>query len=863
MATYRADADVQHGRRKRQRRPTAAAFCLAALQVRTCVGFNHPSLPVSKLPSSNGGAAALKPRALTQRVRLQATVIPAPRQSPQFSEGSSIEQAIEAATDRDWKRASLLFHTCVTASKRPPQVRDCNRFLRVLGDSGRLQDAVQAYEAMVKAGLMPTIVTFSTLISRAGAAGKTALAQRFFTEMLERRIKPDAPAFNSLINAFAKVGAVEKAMGVFELMRPIGVHPTIITFNSLLDACARAGDAENAATVFEMVKEWGLQPNERTYSILIHSHAKGGQVDDAFAVLQQMRATGITPNTCTYSTLINGCSQAGQLSRAFETLREMTDMGLEPNVVTWTTLIHACSKNHQLEMGFSLFREMMVRGVSPNGVTCSALMDGCLKHGEVDLAFQVLEYMLGAGLQPTRVTYTSLLSECARLGRADRAAQVLKRMRKAAPTQPLKQPSGGSDSAATSGQDQAARKDGELDVWLGGDLVQLFGKARRVDEALTHLPINEVTYGVLLGACGRVNKLMRAFILIKEMRDTGVPPTEATYLQLLELCRQQRHGQAAVDVFEAMRSSGVQPGVKSYTSLLQAISDDNSRRSKAIKREAAMWAAAEGKGGREAQLQDADDALPQPTSSAFDESFGSEVLDLDGHEGQTPEPAAEDTWARPSQMTHSDPAADNLFRVFLVFGEMKSQGVQPDRPAYNALINSCAAVGDLERAMAVLRQMYEDEHCLPPDAITFTSLIKTAAAAHNADAAEEIFAAMQQRTNHFSTFHRPSERTFRHMITANMNIKRFSRVQELWAQMLAEGLAPSSRTCSLVLGACRHQGDLTQALSVYGVMNTAGIRPDNRSLLSLVRLCESAGMADKARDIIRDRSSLEHKNSSI
>ena len=54
---------------------------------------------------------------------------------------------------------------------------------------------------------------------------------------------------------------------------------------------------------------------------------------------------------------------------------------------------------------------------------------------------------------------------------------------------------------------------------------------------MQHLPINEITYGALLGACGRVNKLMKAFLLIQEMRETGVPPTEGTYLTLLELCR--------------------------------------------------------------------------------------------------------------------------------------------------------------------------------------------------------------------------------------------------------------------------------------------------------------------------------------
>lgn len=42
----------------------------------------------------------------------------------------------------------------------------CNKFLRALGDAGRIDDAVTAYEAMTESDLLPTIVTFSTLISR-------------------------------------------------------------------------------------------------------------------------------------------------------------------------------------------------------------------------------------------------------------------------------------------------------------------------------------------------------------------------------------------------------------------------------------------------------------------------------------------------------------------------------------------------------------------------------------------------------------------------------------------------------------------------------------------------------------------------
>lgn len=89
-----------------------------------------------------------------------------------------------------------------------------------------------------------------------------------------------------------------------------------------------------------------------------------------------------------------------------------------------------------------------------------------------------------------------------------------------------------------------------------------------------------------------------------------------------------------------------------------------------------------------------------------------------------------------------NPALDNLFRVFLVFQEMKSRGVKPDLRAYNALVNTCADLGEFERAVGVVRQMVDDDHGggLQPDVVTYTSLIKAAARANppRVEEAEEV-----------------------------------------------------------------------------------------------------------------------------
>lgn len=63
-------------------------------------------------------------------------------------------------------RAKNSVNSGAVAAQGQGGVPACNKFLRALGDAGAIDDAISAYEAMVASGLRPTIVTFSTLISR-------------------------------------------------------------------------------------------------------------------------------------------------------------------------------------------------------------------------------------------------------------------------------------------------------------------------------------------------------------------------------------------------------------------------------------------------------------------------------------------------------------------------------------------------------------------------------------------------------------------------------------------------------------------------------------------------------------------------
>ena len=68
--------------------------------------------------------------------------------------------------------------------------------------------------------------------------------------------------------------------------------------------------------------------------------------------------------------------------------------------------------------------------------------------------------------------------------------------------------------------------------------------------------------------------------------------------------------------------------------------------------------------------------------------------------------------------------------------------MKPDLRAYNALVNTCADLGEFDRALGVVRLMVDDDQGggLQPDAVTYTSLIKAAARASppRVEEAEEV-----------------------------------------------------------------------------------------------------------------------------
>lgn len=502
-----------------------------------------------------------------------------------------------------------------------PPIRDCNAALASFGDGENLLRALRVYFKMRKATSLsqryyagkhlrsvptPTLVTFSTLMSRAVKLGKPLVAIRLWNIMRRQpdffsawgssvpqslRIVPDVKAANILMNCYAKLGYIESAQDLLQQMVtgdgedvPL-MEPNIVSFNTLLDACLTSGDLDVALAVKQQIEEADITLDARTYTTLIATVARkpstsSGMNDPtmAFSLLQEMQSLDIRPNGMTYSALIDVCGRCRRSDLALKGLRLMADQKAEEHkllnlppgkrhtlpaeVGAWTAAINACGKAGKIESALKLFYAMPNFGVYPNTVTCGCLVDCLLRQGRIADSLEVLRYMKKNQIAPSEVMYTSLMTSASRLAQFENAKQNTHH-HAVAHTQTRKQTTSSAFPVDESGATTAV----EVYTELMTSLMQL--PTNKKDAPGSR---NEKDTIPLVKAIGdSSDEVYRVSMVFKEMKAAGVEPDLACYNALLKSCANAADVDRASEVLEQIRDSDtMDPNDKTWREMIRA-----------------------------------------------------------------------------------------------------------------------------------------------------------------------------------------------------------------------------------------------------------------------------------------------------
>jgi len=188
----------------------------------------------------------------------------------------------------------------------------------------------------------------------------------------------------------------------------------------------------------------------------------------------------------------------------------------------------------------------------------------------------------------------------------------------------------------------------------------------------------------------------------------------------------------------------------------------------------------------------------------------------------------------------------SMERVPQLLEDMKQGKVEPDIITYSTIVKGYCLSGDVDRAFDVLEEMKRDNK-FAPDEILYNSLLDGCAKQHRVEEAIRLLDDMKQSGV------APSNFTLSILVKLMGRARRlnqaFSLIEELCA---SHGFRPNIQVYTCLIQACIHNRQMDKALQLHDTMiEEAGCQPDQKLYSVLGRGCLQAGLSQKAVNVVR------------
>lgn len=600
------------------------------------------------------------------------------------------------------KPESSLFNSTSPRNIRFPSVRECNSALATMGDTGDFKRALRLFGLMRKATLLvssynnaitnvpdssitfiripsPTLVTYSTLMSRAVSLGKELVALRLWRLMTTQKEFYSNKVVGEKSGEKNSIGAL--------------IVPDIRAVNILMNSFAKLSDQRSASLLMKQIREGNVENGDVITDKQLQDSSNGLNITDLIRVVPKMEA-----NIVTFNTYIDACHRAGRLDLGLDALQSLKDTAnLHPDATTYTSLISSVARRptrssgaNDPDIAFSLFDEMVnTMNIRPNAKTFCALIDVCGRCGRSDLALKVLRMMLRKNAQDER--------KRRQIGRN----QHLKSQQ--SETKQRRQPFHDEVGAWTAAINACGRA-GRL-----GTAIRLFHTMSKFGAKP-----NQVTCGCLTDCLLKSTQedyITETLGVLRYMKEEGIEPSEVMYTSLMTAATRltelenRRRGELVLLEFGDRRGTvDIDDNNTTYNSTKGVTNVEKPKVERTIAIDLYT----------ELIL-----SLVSPTTS-FDGVVSNNLTKEKKRSGNFQK--------EPNTL---------LVKAFLVFQEMKASGSSPDLACYNALLRACAQVGELSRLWDVMSRIRNDGFI--PNNTSWKEMLRGAGNAKRSDVAEKVW----------------------------------------------------------------------------------------------------------------------------
>ncbi|KAG2643161.1 hypothetical protein PVAP13_2KG322800 [Panicum virgatum] len=177
-----------------------------------------------------------------------------------------------------------------------------------------------------------------------------------------------------------------------------------------------------------------------------------------------------------------------------------------------------------------------------------------------------------------------------------------------------------------------------------------------------------------------------------------------------------------------------------------------------------------------------------------------------------------------------------------LFDEMIERGIEPDVPAYNALIDALCRGGDVELSHVQLKDM-QRRHKLVPDAATYGPFLRSACASKDARAALRV---LDRLRIHDLT---PNVFTYNAVIRLLCELGEVDEAYNIVNEMATREQMPDIWSYNTLLNAHCKLKEVNKALRLISRMDKDSCVPDRHSYNMILKMLVSVGRVDRAIEV--------------
>ncbi|XP_059312745.1 pentatricopeptide repeat-containing protein At1g73710 [Lycium ferocissimum] len=315
--------------------------------------------------------------------------------------------------------------------RKPRMTATYNTLIDLYGKAGRLKDAANVFNEMLKSGVALDAFTFNTMIFICGSHGYLEESEALLNKMDERGISPDTKTYNIFLSLYANAGKIDRALQWYRKIRGTGLFPDAVTCRAIIKILCKQNMILEVENVISEIESLGMYIDEHSLPVIMRMYVNEGLIDRAKAIFEKCQLNGGFSSPA-YAAIIDVYADKGLWVEAEDVFFGKRDKFIQKKaIVEYNVMIKAYGVAKLYDKAFSLFKGMKSQGTWPDECTYNSLIQMFSGGDLVDQAKELLVEMQGLKFKPSCSTFSAVIASYVRMSRLSDAVDVFDEMSKA------------------------------------------------------------------------------------------------------------------------------------------------------------------------------------------------------------------------------------------------------------------------------------------------------------------------------------------------------------------------------------------------------------------------------------------------